>query len=50
MRISQFLCNFQISNCQPWVSAIPAPYLLVDCYSKRHSRSLVFFQLLTALR
>ena len=46
---SQFLCKLQVSNCQPWVSAIPAAKLLIDCYSIRHSRSLVFLQLLTAL-
>ena len=39
----------QVWNCQPWVFVIPAAYLLIDCYSTRHSRSLVFLQLWTAL-
>jgi len=39
---AQFLCSLQVSNCQPWVSAIPAAYLLIDCYSTRYLRSLVF--------
>jgi len=30
----------------PWTTlAIPAAYRLIDCYSKRHSRRLVFLQL-----
>jgi len=33
----------------PLVSAIPAAYLLIDCCTTRHSRSLVFWQLWTAL-
>ena len=32
----------------PMVSTISAAYLLIDCYSTRRSRSLVFFQFWTA--
>ena len=45
----QFLCNLKVSNCQPWLSVIPAACLLIDCYATRHSRNLVFLQLWTAL-
>ena len=38
--------SIQVSNCQPWVSAIPAAYLLCSiCCSTRQSRSLTFLQL-----
>ena len=46
---SQFLCSLQVSSCQLWVSAKPAAYLLIDCYSTWHSRSLALLQLWTAL-
>ena len=31
-----------LNYCQPLVSAIPAAYILLDYYSTRHSRSLIF--------
>jgi len=44
-----FSGSLQASNYQPWVSAIPAAFLLIDYCSTRHSRSLVFLQLWIAL-
>jgi len=44
-----FVCSLQDSNCQTWVFAIPVAHLLINCYSTRHSSSLVFLQLCTVL-
>ena len=42
MRILNFYVpgSLYILNRQPWVSAAAA-YILIDCYSTRHSRSLL---------
>jgi len=36
---SQYLSSLQASNCQLYESAIPAAYLLFNCYSTRHSQN-----------